>query len=217
MLSLSLAKSGGALQVLCLGAHSDDIEIGCSGTVLTLLEARPDVEVTWVVFSAEGRREDEALRSADRLLAAAGSRSVVLKPFRDGFFPFQGAEIKEAFEDLKDKVSPDVILTHHRGDLHQDHRMISDLTWNTFRDHMILEYEIPKYDGDLVSPNVYVPLTESVCRRKITNILETFSTQKGRSWFSEDLFRALMRLRGMESRAPEGLAEGFHSRKVVLG
>ncbi|HKC08878.1 MAG TPA: PIG-L deacetylase family protein [Methylomirabilota bacterium] len=217
MLSLSLAKSGGALQVLCLGAHSDDIEIGCSGTVLTLLEARPDVEVTWVVFSAEGRREDEALRSADRLLAAAGARSVVLKPFRDGFFPFQGAEIKEAFEDLKDKVSPDVILTHHRGDLHQDHRMISDLTWNTFRDHMILEYEIPKYDGDLVSPNVYVPLTESVCRRKITNLLETFSTQKGRSWFSEDLFRALMRLRGMESRAPEGLAEGFHSRKVVLG
>jgi len=217
MLSLSLAKSGTALQVLCLGAHSDDIEIGCSGTVLTLLEARREVEITWVVFSAEGRREDEALRSADRLLATAGSRTVVLKPFRDGFFPFQGAEIKEAFEDLKEKVSPDVIFTHHRGDLHQDHRIVSDLTWNTFRDHMILEYEIPKYDGDLVSPNVYVPLTEAVARQKIENLLETFSTQKGRSWFSEDLFRALMRLRGMESRAPEGLAEGFHSRKVVLG
>ena len=217
MLNLSLAKCGPTLQVLCVGAHSDDIEIGCSGTVLTLLEGRPGVEVTWVVFSAEGRRGDEALRSADRLLAPAGTRSVVLKAFRDGFFPFQGAEIKEAFEDLKGKVSPDVIFTHHRGDLHQDHRVISELTWNTFRNHMILEYEIPKYDGDLVSPNVYVHLTEAVCRRKISNLLETFSTQEGRHWFSEDLFRSLMRLRGMESRAPEGLAEGFHSRKLVLG
>jgi LmbE family N-acetylglucosaminyl deacetylase len=217
MLNLSLAKSGETLQVLCVGAHSDDIEIGCSGTVLTLLESRPGVEVTWVVFSAEGQRGDEALESADRLLAPARARSVVLKPFRDGLFPFQGAEIKEAFEDLKGKVSPDVIFTHHREDLHQDHRLISELTWNTFRNHMILEYEIPKYDGDLSSPNVYVHLTEAVCQRKISNLIETFPSQEGRHWFAEDLFRALMRLRGMESRAPEGLAEGFHSRKLVLG
>jgi LmbE family N-acetylglucosaminyl deacetylase len=217
MLNLPLAKSGSTLQVLCVGAHSDDIEIGCSGTVLSLLESQPGVEVTWVVFSAEGRRGDEALESADRLLAMARARSVVLKSFRDGFFPFQGVEIKEAFEDLKGKVSPDVIFTHHRGDLHQDHRLISELTWNTFRNHMILEYEIPKYDGDLSSPNVYVHLTETVCQRKVSNLIKTFSTQEGRHWFAEDLFRALMRLRGMESRAPEGLAEGFHARKLVLG
>jgi LmbE family N-acetylglucosaminyl deacetylase len=147
----------------------------------------------------------------------ARARSVVLKSFRDGFFPFQGVEIKEAFEDLKGKVSPDVIFTHHRGDLHQDHRLISELTWNTFRNHMILEYEIPKYDGDLSSPNVYVHLTETVCQRKVSNLIKTFSTQEGRHWFAEDLFRALMRLRGIESRAPEGLAEGFHARKLVLG
>lgn len=202
--------------VLCLGAHSDDIEIGCSGAVLRLAAGRMS-HVTWVVFSSDAQRQREALRSAERLLTGVPKQDIIVRSFRDGFFPYHGAEIKEYFEELKATLSPDVVFTHYRGDLHQDHRTISELTWNTFRDHLILEYEIPKYDGDLGSPNVFVELEEEVADRKVANLLDCFESQRGKRWFSDDLFRGLLRLRGMECNAQSGLAEAFHCRKLVLG
>jgi LmbE family N-acetylglucosaminyl deacetylase len=203
--------------VLCLGAHCDDLEIGCGGTVLKLAEGANAPEVTWVVFSSDPMREAEALRSAETLLRRAPSTRIVIKKFRDGFLPYEGSLVKEAFEELKGTVSPDLVLTHYRKDLHQDHRLISDLTWNTFRDHLILEYEIPKYDGDLGTPNLFVPLDESLCRRKIDTILTSFRSQAGKRWFSEELFRSLLRLRGMECNAPSDYAEAFYCRKLVTG
>jgi LmbE family N-acetylglucosaminyl deacetylase len=203
--------------VLCLGAHCDDLEIGCGGTVLKLTE-RPDPPAfTWVVFSSDATREAEALRSAEALLARASASRIIIKKFRDGFLPYEGSLVKEAFEELKGVVSPDLILTHYRGDLHQDHRLISDLTWNTFRDALILEYEILKYDGDLGAPNFFVPLNESFCQRKIDTILRNFTSQAGKRWFSEDLFRSLLRLRGMECNAPSNYAEAFYCKKVIAG
>ncbi len=202
--------------VLCLGAHCDDLEIGCGGTVLKLAEGPNAPDITWVVFSSDPTREAEALRSAETLLHSAPTTRIVIKKFRDGFLPYEGSLVKEAFEDLKGTVSPDLILTHYRADLHQDHRLISELTWNTFRDHLILEYEIPKYDGDLGTPNVFVPLDETVCRRKIETILTSFASQAEKRWFSEDLFRALLRLRGMECNAPDNHAEAFYCRKLVV-
>jgi LmbE family N-acetylglucosaminyl deacetylase len=216
---ITLSLTGAAAPIshlLCLGAHADDIEIGGGGTVLTLLERGVAIAVTWVVFSAEGPRAAEARRSAERFADAAVKRQIIIKDFRDGFLPYEGAAVKEVFEELKTTVSPDVILTHYRHDLHQDHRLVSELTWNTFRDHLILEYEIPKYDGDLGSPNVFVPLDEPVCRRKIDTILSCFESQRSKRWFSEDLFRSLLRVRGMECNAPSSHAEAFHCRKLVL-
>jgi LmbE family N-acetylglucosaminyl deacetylase len=201
--------------VLCLGAHADDIEIGCGGTILSLLETDQPPAVTWVVFSAAGSRAAEAQQSAERFLAGTAKREIVLNTFRDGFFPYTGAQVKEAFEELKAKVSPDLVFTHYRHDLHQDHRTVAELTWNTFRDHLILEYEIPKYDGDLGAPNVFLPLSEPLCRQKIDTILTSFKSQSGKRWFSEELFRALLRLRGMECNAPSGYAEAFYGRKLV--
>lgn len=206
----------GPERVLCLGAHSDDIEIGCAGTLLRLTEGERPLEVTWVVFSAEGRREQEAQASARAVLDRAKSAEIELQRFRDGFFPSQMAAIKDYFEALKQRVAPDLIFTHYRNDLHQDHRVIAELTWNTFRDHLILEYEIPKYDGDFGAPNVFVTLDEAHCRRKIDLLLTHFGSQRDRRWFSEDLFRAVLRLRGMEANAPDGYAEAFYGRKVVL-
>lgn len=203
------------LSVLCLGAHSDDLEIGCGGTVLRLLEEHPGTEVNWVVFAAEGLRAREAAQSASRFLAAAGRKDVVLNQFRDGFFPYIGAEIKQYFEGLKTTVSPDLILTHYRQDLHQDHRLISELTWNTFRSHLILEYEIVKYDGDVGTPNFFVHLDGALCRRKVDYILQCFDSQRGKGWFSEDTFCAMLRLRGVESNAPDKYAEAFYCRKLV--
>ena len=202
--------------LLCLGAHADDIEIGCGGTVLTLLERDEPIAVTWVVFSAEGPRAEEAHQSAEQFACRAAKRQILIKDFRDGFLPYTGARVKEAFEELKATVSPDVILTHYRNDLHQDHRLVSELTWNTFRDHLILEYEIPKYDGDLGKPNVFVPLDDAVYRRKIATILSSFESQRNKRWFSEDLFRSLLRLRGMECNAPSGHAEAFYCKKLVV-
>jgi LmbE family N-acetylglucosaminyl deacetylase len=202
-------------QVLCLGAHCDDLEIGCGGTVLSLAGAATPPAFTWVVFASDARREAEALRAADTLLRRARSTRIVIKKFRDGFLPYEGALVKEAFEELKREVSPDLVLTHYRHDLHQDHRMISELTWNTFRDHLILEYEVPKYDGDLGVPNFFVPLDESLCRRKVDAILTSFPSQKDKRWFSEEVFRALMRLRGMECNAPSNYAEAFYCRKLA--
>jgi LmbE family N-acetylglucosaminyl deacetylase len=203
--------------VLCLGAHSDDIEIGCGGAVLTLLDRYEQVAVRWVVFSASEERAREARRSADAFLARAGERDVVVKGYRDGFFPFQGAQIKEDFEALKREFSPDLVFTHYRDDRHQDHRLISDLTWNTFRNHLILEYEIPKYDGDLGSPNFFVQLDESVCSRKVRNLIDSFLSQREKMWFDEQTFLAMLRLRGMEANSPTRYAEAFYCRKAVLG
>jgi LmbE family N-acetylglucosaminyl deacetylase len=212
----SLHLQPGIERVLCLGAHSDDIEIGCAGTVLQLTEASTPIEVTWIVFSGEGRREHEARTSAQAVLARAKSAEIQIERFRDGFFPSQAAPIKEYFEALKQRVAPDLIFTHYRNDLHQDHRLIGELTWNTFRDHLILEYEVPKYDGDFGTPNVFVALDETQCRRKIDLLVAHFASQGDRRWFSEDLFRSVLRLRGMEANAPDGYAEAFYGRKVVL-
>lgn len=202
--------------VLCLGAHADDIEIGCGGTILHWSARNPDLEFHWVVFAARGDRRIEAQRSAEAFLASSQEPRIELHSFRDSFFPSDFSEIKQTFEELKTKVSPDVILTHHGLDKHQDHRVISELTWNTFRHHLILEYEIPKYDGDLGQPNVFVALDEATCDRKVDLLYEHFPTQAGRTWFDRDTFRGLMRLRGVECAAPDRFAEAFYGRKVRL-
>ena len=216
MIHLNLdGRAAGPLNILCLGCHSDDIEIGCGGTILRLREQYPESDFRWVVFSAEGVRKTEAQRGA-QLFAGLPQASMVLKKFRDSFMPFEGADVKALFEELKQAVSPDLIFTHNRKDAHQDHRLISELTWNTYRDHLILEYEIPKYDGDMVQPSVYVPLTMDQCQRKVRQVMEAFPSQHSKRWFKEDTFLSLMRLRGMESNAPSGYAEAFYCRKLVL-
>lgn len=217
MLRFALPNSPNkVIKILCLGAHSDDIEIGCGGTILRLMEEHgPSMEVWWVVFSSEGPRKREARNSAKRFLQLASRKTFLVKAFRGSYFPFRGEAIKETFEEIKSAYSPDIIFTHYRHDLHQDHRVISDLTWNTFRDHVILEYEIPKYDGDLGAPNVFVPLEESHSREKIKHLLECFETQRSKRWFSEDTFLSLMRLRGVEANATR-FAEAFYCRKMVL-
>ncbi len=206
---------GNLRSILCLGAHSDDIEIGCGGTVLKLADANPGLAVHWVVFSATGERGGEAQASAARFLARAGTKSIELHQFRDGFFPSEHAKIKTYFEELKSKVQPDLVLTHTRADLHQDHRMVCELTWNTFRDHLVLEYEVPKWDGDFGAPNFFVPLDEKHAQEKIAILLECFATQRGKRWFDEETFAGLMRLRAMECNAPSRRAEAFYARKVV--
>ena len=217
MMDVKLVPRGDSLKVLCLGAHSDDIEIGCGGTVLKLIKGHKRVAFDWVVLSADEKRRKEAETSAAAFLAGAADKTVVVREFKDGFFPYVGGEIKDYFEALKREVDPDMIFTHNRSDLHQDHRSVSELTWNTFRDHLILEYEIPKYDGDLGAPNVFVPLDETICGIKIRLILKNFKTQAGNRWFTKETFQAIMRLRGIESNAPAGYAEAFYSRKLVLG
>ena len=209
-------KGKAGLEVLCLGAHCDDIEIGCGGSMLRLLSARKDVKVTWVVFCSSPERGEEARRSAAAFLSGARKTDIIIHEFRDGFLPILGAGPKEAFEILKVRVRPDIVFTHFRGDAHQDHRAVSELTWNTFRDHLILEYEIPKWDGDLAIPNGFMPVTKALARRKIALLLRHYGTQRGRDWFNEEVFLSLMRLRGMESRSPSGLAEAFHCRKLLL-
>jgi len=173
--------------------------------------------MTWVVFSAKAQRRREALSSAKRFLKDARATTIITKGFKESFFPFRGEEIKKFFEQLKKHEAPDLIFTHYRYDLHQDHRMICELTWNTFRNHQILEYEIPKYDGDLGQPNVFVPLTRAICENKVRYLIDGFSTQSSREWFTEDTFYSLLRLRGIESNAPDKYAEAFYGRKIVLG
>lgn len=216
MLRLSLtAPPDAPLRVLCLGAHPDDLEIGCSGTVLWLL-SQLAVEVSWVVFSGDGKRRREAEASAAALLAGAQARVIQMHGFRDGFFPAAFEGVKETFEALKRGPDPHLILTHHLEDRHQDHRTVADLTWNTFRDHLILEYEIPKFDGDLGRPNCYVPLAPEIVERKLAHLRTAFPSQAGKDWYGEDTFRGLLRLRGLECRAASGFAEAFHGRKTVL-
>lgn len=202
--------------VLCLGAHADDIEIGCGGTILTLLQAQPQLEVTWVVFGAQGPRAEEARLSAERFLGGRAADRIVVNGFRDSYFPFIGGEVKQFMEEIRRRVSPDLILTHHRHDRHQDHRLLAELTWCAFRDHFILEYEIAKYDGDLGRPNCFFPLEETLCRRKIDMIMEGFPSQHDKRWFTEDACWALLRLRGVECHSPTRFAEAFHAPKLVL-
>ncbi len=208
-------KKNEKLQVLCLGAHSDDIEIGCGATIHRLIQEFPNLKVDWVVFGSTGIRTEEALSSANAILKDVKDKNIVIKGFRDGFFPYIGGEIKEYIETLKTEVEPDIIFTHYRKDFHQDHRLLSELTWNTFRNHLILEYEIPKYDGDLGSPNFFVHLDKSICQWKVEHLLSHFKTQTGRHWFTKDTFLAILRLRGMESNSPENFAEAFYCRKMT--
>jgi LmbE family N-acetylglucosaminyl deacetylase len=198
-------------RILAVGCHADDLEIGCGGTLLALTRARPDLHVTWVVLAATDARAGEARSSAEQFLAGAGSAEVLVHEFRDGFLPYLGGEVKEVFESLK-SVQPDLVLTHTRHDLHQDHRLACELTWNTFRDHLILEFEIPKYDGDLGTPNVFVPLAEEVVTEKLRLVREGFPSQNGKHWFDDELLRSVMRLRGMECAAR--YAEAFTGRKL---
>jgi len=216
MLAFSPFGDGAPLRrVLAIGCHADDIEIGCGGTLLGLTRGRPDVEVTWVVLGADGDRAAEARTSAEDFLSGASRSRIVVHGFKDAYMPYHGESVKEAFEDLK-QVQPDLVLTHTRDDLHQDHRLACELTWNTFRDHLILEYEVPKWDGDLGRPNLYVPLTEHVVAEKLELVLRHFPTQAGKHWYDDETFRGLMRLRGLECAAPSRYAEAFYAPKVML-
>jgi LmbE family N-acetylglucosaminyl deacetylase len=207
---------GSVRRILCLGAHSDDNEIGAGGTLLKLATESPDLEVWWVVFSAPGDRAEEARRSADELLAGVSRREIKIGSFRESYFPSEWPAIKDWFEKIKAALDPDVVFTHYRNDRHQDHRVVSDLTWNSFRNHLILEYEILKYDGDLGQPNVFVPLPEETASRKIELLLKHFRTQSNKHWFTRDTFEAMHRIRGVECASPTGRAEAFYCRKVVL-
>jgi LmbE family N-acetylglucosaminyl deacetylase len=217
MLSLQTGRPRAApLRVLAIGAHSDDAEIGCGGTVLKLIQDGTIAAICWVVLTGESTRADEARASAEAMLEGAPEKLILQRDFRDGFLPYQGAEVKGFFEEVKRDFSPDLILTHQRHDLHQDHRTACELTWNTFRDHFILEYEVPKYDGDMGQPNFFVTLDGDICARKIEHLMTHFGTQVGKRWFKDDLFSGLMRLRGMECNSPTSYAEAFYCRKAVL-
>ena len=216
MLQLKFFEKNQKLNILCLGAHPDDIEIGCGGTILRLIEEVKDAQFYWAVFSGDTKRCKEAYGSANTFLMKAKSKKIDIQKFKESYFPFVGADIKDYFEKLKKGFSPDLVFTHYRNDAHQDHRLISDLTWNTFRDHLILEYEIPKYDGDMGTPNLYVHLDEPLVQRKISCILDTFKTQKEKQWFTEETFRSVLRIRGMESNSPSRYAEAFYCRKIVF-
>jgi LmbE family N-acetylglucosaminyl deacetylase len=213
MLSLALAQPGKTLSVLAIGAHSDDIEIGAGGAILSWIASGAMVEVDWCVASAPGERADEARASARDFLDGAARADMHLAQFRDGYLPAERTQVKDWVETLK-RLKPDVILTHQRNDAHQDHRLINELTWNTFRDHLILEYEIPKWDGDLGQPNTYIELSPEILARKIELLLKHFGTQRSKAWFDDETFRALARLRGVECRAR--YAEAFYARKVML-
>ncbi|HWQ52576.1 MAG TPA: PIG-L deacetylase family protein [Bryobacteraceae bacterium] len=215
MLPLRLGSAGAPLRILCVGAHCDDIEIGCGGTIMRLLECHPGSVVRWVVFTSGGNRAAEAEASARLFLERAGESHVEVLAFRDAFLPYTGVEVKERFESLK-QAAPDVIFTHCREDLHQDHRFLNELTWSTFRNDLILEYEIPKYDGDMGRPNFFVPLTEPLAVRKVRYIVDSFQSQNGRHWFSEDLFLSLLRLRAIECGGSDRYAEAFYCRKGIL-
>ena len=216
---IALKLDGGtnnALQILALGCHSDDIEIGCGGAILKLGVEHPDCVFHWVVFSAIGVRAAEARHAAAQFVDPLRLKGPVLKTFPDGFMPFVGADITPVFEELKRAVSPDLIFTHNRRDAHQDHRLISELTWNTFRNHLILEYEIPKYDGDMGQPSVFLPISLEMCEKKVRLIMDTFRSQCDKHWFQRETFLSLMRLRGMECNSPSGYAEAFYGRKLML-
>lgn len=206
----------GPKRFLALGAHADDIEIGCGGTMLRLKAERPDAEVLWMVLAADEERAREAESSAGAFLQGFARSRLVVKRHRDGFLPYSGAAVKEDLEAVKREFSPDVVFTHFLQDRHQDHRLVSDLTWNTWRNHLILEYEIPKFDGDFGSPNLYSPIPSATLERKVELVLQHFRSQGGKHWLTPDLLRAVARIRGMECVAPEAIAEAFYCRKAVF-
>jgi LmbE family N-acetylglucosaminyl deacetylase len=203
-------------KILCLGAHSDDIEIGCGGTILRLAQANPQSQFLWVVLSGDETRREEALKSAHIFLDGIESKQIDIHNFRESYFPFIGAELKDVFEETRAKYNPDVIFTHYAHDAHQDHRLLSDLTWNTFRDHFVLEYEIPKYDGDLGNPNTFICLDEKIVQSKIKYICDVYQSQSRKRWFTDDTFRSILRIRGVESNSPSKYAEAFYCRKMVI-
>jgi LmbE family N-acetylglucosaminyl deacetylase len=203
-------------KILCLGAHADDVEIGCGGTILRLISEVPEVQFYWVVFSGGSKRAKEAHQSANFFLRGAGSKVITVQDYRESYFPFFGADIKDFFEKLRKDISPDLVFTHYKNDAHQDHRLLSELTWNTFRNHFILEYEIPKYDGDLGNPNLYVYLDESVVQKKVKFICDVFQSQNEKQWFNEETFRSILRIRGVESNSPSKYAEAFYCRKMFF-
>ncbi len=215
MLSVNFADRPEGLKVLCLGAHCDDIEIGCGGTILRLTNEFKVQSLKWVVFTSSGERGSEAAKSAEHFVQKCKDKEIIIKKFRDGFLPYQAEQVKALFEDLK-PFNPDIIFTHYRHDLHQDHRTVCDLTWNTFRDNLIFEYEIPKYDGDLGAPNYFVTLEKKIAEKKVKVIMDCFKSQIGKQWFDEETFFSLMRIRGIESASPTKYAEGFHIRKSVM-
>jgi LmbE family N-acetylglucosaminyl deacetylase len=216
MLRLGLATAGRPLSLLCIGAHSDDIEIGCGGTILRLLEEYPGSRVHWLVLAAPGVREQEAQNSAEAFLSGAGSSKIQIAQHRESYFPTQLAAIKDSFEQLKPQIQPDMIFTHRLRDRHQDHRVVAELTWNTFRDHLIAQFEIPKYEGDLGSPNCFVPLPRQISERKVQLLTQHFASQRARLWFRPETFHGLMSVRGVECNAPEGQAEAFHLDKLTI-
>lgn len=201
--------------ILLLGAHSDDIEIGCGGTLLRLVARHPHARFVWVTLSADDEREAETRAAARQLLAGSSNLEMLIERFTGSYFPYDGATLKRYVEDLK-RFAPDLVLTHRRQDLHQDHRVVNELTWNTFRNHLILEYEIPKYDGDISVPNVFVPLSRAELQRKCEILMNCFPSQRSRTWFSPETFQAIARLRGVECNAPEGYAEAFFGRKLCV-
>ena len=217
MIKLKLEKTSKPLSILALGAHCDDIEIGCGGTILSILNSNANVHVRWIVFSSNEKRKAEATAGARLFTEKAEALDLKIYNFRDGFLPYHGEEVKQQFEEIKKQADPDLIFTHYRHDLHQDHRLVSELTWNTFRNHLILEYEIPKWDGDLGIPNTFVHLDESIAAQKIQYLQQTYNSQQTKAWFTDDLFWSMMRLRGMESNSTSTIAEAFHSRKALLG
>jgi LmbE family N-acetylglucosaminyl deacetylase len=217
MQKIAFRRSGDSpLRVLCLGAHCDDIEIGCGGTVLELARTYPELHVYWAVFGSNPTRAAEAKGAAALFLRDVPEKTVVIRGHRDGFFPAEWVAIKEEFEEIRKAFEPDVVFTHYREDRHQDHRVMSDLAWNTFRNHMILEYEVPKYDGDMGSPNFFVPLPEESSGAKVKYILDSFHSQSSKHWLTEDTLAALMRLRGIESGGAMRHAEAFYCRKIIL-
>lgn len=216
MPALESLRKGSTLNVLCIGSHPDDIEIGCGGTILRMLEEVPALQFNWIVLSGDKKRKEEAQKSVEAIIPSDNAKKVEIQNFRESYFPYIGSNIKDYFEELKKAASPDIIFTHYRSDAHQDHRLVSDLTWNTFREHFILEYEIPKYDGDLGAPNLFVHLKQPLVKRKIDNILRAFKTQTGKRWFTEDTFKSIMRIRGIESNSPSKYAEAFYCRKIVF-
>ncbi len=209
-------KDKKGLRVLCLGAHCDDIEIGCGGTILKWIESDLIFQIIWVVFSSDENRRKEAQDSANRYLEKTKEKEIIILDYRDAFLHFAALEIKEFFEQLKSKIDPDIVFTHYRGDRHQDHRLLSDLAWNTFRSHLILEYEIPKYDGDLGIPNTFVSLPRDTVDQKLEWLLKYFPSQASKHWFDRETFLSLLRIRGLECNSPSRYAESFHMRKCML-
>lgn len=218
MLPLELLHSlGPKPRILCLGAHPDDIEIGCGGTLLRICDEISDCQWDWVVLTGNENRHAEARRGVERFLGKNARVDLHLKSFRDGYLPYEGAGVKEFFESLKLEIQPDLIFTHFTNDRHQDHRLVAELTWNTWRDHLILEYEIPKYEGDLGQPQAYFQFDRATADRKTKAIFEVFESQQSKDWFEPEALLALMRLRGVECNSPGRYAEAFHVQKWIFG